>query len=68
MITKFKLFELVDYNYVSDYDEIYDKDEYDSNLYLYSDKPLKKDTVDFERYRIYIYNRADASDTESEYI
>ncbi len=61
-----KFYELVDYDYISDYDEIYNKKEYDGYMYLYSSKPLKKN--DISNQRIYIYNRADASDTESEYI
>ena len=58
-----KTFELVDYNkpYFYDMDE-----EYNGPVYLYSDKPLTKDQIG--EGRIYLYNRADASDTSSEYI
>lgn len=56
-----KTFELVDYNKPE-----YDIEEYNGPVYLYSDKPLDKDNID--KGRIYLYNRADASDTSSEYI
>lgn len=58
-----KTFELVDYKqpYFYDMDE-----EYNGPVYLYSDKPLTKDEID--KGRLYLYNRADASDTASEYI
>ena len=59
-----KTFELVDYNkpYFYDMDE-----EYNGPVYLYSDKPLTKGEIG-EGKLLYIYNRADASDTSSEYI
>ncbi len=58
-----KFFELVDYD-VSD--EIYNEEEYDGYVYLYSSKPLKKEDISDER--IYLYNRADTSDPSGEYI
>lgn len=47
-------------------DDFYDVDEYDGPLYLYSNIPLDKNNINHGR--IYLYNRADASDTSSEYI
>jgi len=57
-----KKYEIVDYK-ETDFDEI---DEYDGFLYAYSDKPLTK--KNFSKALIFPYNRADASDTGSEYI
>lgn len=56
-----KKYEIVDYK-----EPDYDIKEYSGPVYLYTDKPATKD--DIENYRIYMYNRADASDTQSEYI
>jgi len=67
MITKFKIFELVDYNQID-----YEQDTYNGNLYLYSDEPLELEDIDFDNLdhlkQIYLTNRADASDINSEYI
>jgi len=57
-----KKYEIVDYK-ETDFDDI---DEYDGFLYAYSDKPLNKKNVN--KAIIFPYNRADASDTASEYI
>lgn len=56
-----KKYEIVDYD-----EPDYDMKEYSGPVYLYTDKPATKEDID--KYRIYMYNRADASDTQSEYI
>jgi len=57
-----KKFELVDYRHI-DFEDI---DVYDGYLYVYSAIPLTKKTYD--KGVIFPHNRADASDTTSEYI
>jgi len=58
-----KTFELVDYKKQDFYEMEY---EYNGPVYLYSNTPLTKDNIN--NGRLYLYNRADASDTASEYI
>lgn len=60
-----KTIELVDYKKINYFDDI---KEHSGPVYLYTDIPVDKDEIENGRYRIYLYNRADASDTESEYI
>ena len=63
MITKFKLFELVDYGNF----DLSDVKTYEGNLYYYSKDPITKKDIT-ENSIFYPVNRADASDTQSEYI
>ena len=61
-----KIFELTNYSKknIEDIDE-----EYFGDIYLYTDKPiLIPNEESIYGYRIYLNNRADASDTQSEYI
>ncbi len=58
--------EIVDYNYISNY-ELDTITEYHGNLYLYSDIQLKLEELD-DYVTCDFRNRADASDTKSEYI
>lgn len=56
-----KKYELVGYKQPD-----YDIKEYYGPVYLFTGKPATEN--DIEDYRIYLHNRADASDTQSEYI
>ena len=59
-----KKFELVDYNEF----DLSEVDEYEGNLYLYSEHKVNLKDIKSDELIVYPHNRADASGTDSEYI